>query len=233
MHLRECKGVTPVVFGSVLTWLLLDARLGANKEERLAAVNARREKFFDDRPGSNRLPKIYIHNCTRDGWGNLAGPAYKAAKIRGGAQFFRELVHHYCASAAPRDRELRAVVASLDDLYNTLYASPMFPPGAEVDRIRQLCLDFGCAYQKMRELSRRAGKYAFNVTPKTHKVQHVPKLAACINPVRVQVYSEESMMGSVTKTWRGSKSGVYKHVVQRVVLIKQLTGMLLRFELAL
>ena len=233
MHLLECKGATPLVFGSVLTWLLLDARLGANKDARLATINDHRQKFFDDRPGDHKLPKIYMSNCTRDGWGVLAGPAFKAAKTRAGAPFFRSLVHHYCVSASPRDRELRNVVDSLDDLYNALYGSPTFPSDAEVDRIRQVCLEFGSAYQKMREYSRRAGRFAFNVTPKVHKVQHVPKLSTSINPIRVQVYSEESMMGSVTKTWRGSKNGRYKHVVQQVVLVKQLTGMLLRYELAL
>ena len=233
MHLLECKGVTPVVFGSVLVWLLLDARLGANKEARLAVINARREEFYTDNPGAHRLPKIYMGNCTRDGWGNLSGPAYKAAKIRGAAPFFRSLVHSYCTSARPQDREMRNVVAALDDLYNELYAAPMFPSDATVARVRKICLDFGAAYQRMRELSRRAGKYAFPVTPKTHKVQHLPKLTTCINPVRVQVYAEESLMGSTTSTWRGSKSGRYKHVVQRIVLVKQFVAMLLRFELAL
>ena len=92
---------------------------------------------------------------------------------------------------------------------------------------------FLAAYQRMREQSRRSGVYAFAITPKTHKVQHLPKLTTCINPVRVQVYSEESMMGSVTGTWRGSARGRYKEEVQRIVLVKQLTGVLLRFELAL
>ena len=231
MHLLECKGVTPLVFGSTLARLLADLRVGANKEERLEAINARREQFYDARPGANRLPKIMLTNCTRDGWGNLAGPAYKAAKVRSAAPFFRELVHHYCSSASQRDRQLRIVVTSLDMMYNVMYDAPMFPPDATVVRLRQLCLEFGAAYQHLRELSRRAGVYAFAVTPKVHKVQHIPLLATCINPVRVQVYSEESLMGAVTTTWRGSKNGRYRSTAQRVVLIKQVTGVLLRFEL--
>ena len=231
MHLLECKGVTPLVFGSTMTLLLADARVGANKEERLEAINARREQFYDARPGSNRLPKIMITNCTRDGWGNLAGPAYKAAKVRCAAPFFRDVVFHYCGSMSDRDQQLRRVTASLDDLYSLLYEAPMFPPDATVARVRQLCLAFGSAYQRLRELSRRAGVFAFAVTPKVHKVQHIPLLTSCINPVRVQVYSEESMMGSVTGTWRGSKNGRYRQTVQKVVLIKQITGVLLRFEL--
>ena len=231
MHLLECKGVAPVTFGSVLAWLLSDARVGANREQRLAAINAHREEFYNARPGSHRLPNIMEGSCKRDGWANLAGPAFKAAKVRGSAPFFRFIAHRYCTTMHVRDATLRAVVAALDDLYNELYDAPMFPPDPTVARVRQLCLDFGKAYQRMRELSRRSGIYAFAVTPKTHKVQHIPKLATCINPVRVQVYAEESMMGSVTSTWRGSKHGRYREVVQNVVVVKQLTGVLLRFEL--
>ena len=232
MHLLECKGVAPVVFGSALQMLTADMRVGPNKEERLVAINARREQFYDDRPGSYRLPKIMMSNITRDGWGNLSGPAYKAAKIRGAAPFCSELVHHYCQSGRSQDTQLRAVVTALDDLYDTVYHAPMLPPDETVARVRQLCLDFGAAYQRLRELSRRAGIYAFAVTPKTHKVQHLALLTKCINPVRVQVYAEESMMGSVTSTWRGSKNGRYRDTVQKVVLMKQITGVLLRFELA-
>lgn len=190
MHLLECKGVVPVTFGSVLMWLLGDARLGANKEERLERVNEHRAAFYAARPGMHILPKIYAGNVTRDQWGNLSGPAYKAACVRGAAPFFRELVGHYCRSATARDRILNAVVVAVDELYTELYAAPMFLPPDVLMRVRQLCLDFGQAYQRMRELSRRSGVYAFAVTPKTHKVQHLPLLAECINPARVQVRSK-------------------------------------------
>ncbi|CAK0847717.1 unnamed protein product [Prorocentrum cordatum] len=198
MHLLECKGVTLLVFGSAMMWLLADARVGANKEERLEAINARREQFYDAR-------------CA--------------------APFFRDVVFHYCGSMHDRDQQLRRLTAALDDLYTLLYDAPMFPPDATVVRVRQLCLAFGSACQRLRELSRRAGVFAFAVTPKVHEVQHIPLLTSCINPVRVQVYSEESMMGSVTGTWRGSKNGRCRQTVQKVVLIKQVTGLLLRFEL--
>ena len=40
-------------------------------------------------------------------------------------------------------------------------------------------------------------------------------------------------MGELVKTWQGSKAGRYFQVVQTTVLVKRLTGLLLRFELAL
>ena len=101
-----------------------------------------------------------------------------------------------------------------------------------MDRVHHLCLDFGQAYQRMRGFSLRSGVYAFAETPNTHKVQHLPLLAECINTVRVQVYIEASLMGSVTGTWLGAERGRHKHVVRKSVLVKQLTGVVLRFELA-
>ena len=81
IHLLECKGVVPVMFGSCMDSLLADPRVGNNKDERLEAINGIRENLYTNDPGAHRLPNIYMSNCTRDGWANLAGPAYKAANI--------------------------------------------------------------------------------------------------------------------------------------------------------
>jgi hypothetical protein len=120
MHLLGCKGVTPMTFGSGLLHLLRVARLGANREERLEAIKARRVSFYAARPGIHKLPKILLTSCTRDGWGNLGGKAYKATKVRTTAPFFKKLVDHYCTSADPRDTNLRTVVTALDNLYDDL-----------------------------------------------------------------------------------------------------------------
>ena len=81
-------------------------------------------------------------NVTRDGWGNLAGPAFKAANVRASAPFFRDLVEHYCTSEHPRDRNLRSLVAAMDDLYIVLCNAPIFPPDATVLQVRGLCMGF-------------------------------------------------------------------------------------------
>ena len=233
MHLLDSKGVASMVFGSALMWLLTCPRLGPNRDDRLREINERRVVHYDGRPGVQRLPKLTLHNVTRDGWGNLSGPAYKAAVTLHASPFFRELVCSTYTSERPRDVCLRALVTSLDELYSLLYGGPMFLPEADLARVRGLVEEFGVQYQRMRELSRRAGILAFAVTPKVHKVQHLPALAATINPAAVQVYAEESLMGSVTKTWRGSARGRYREHVQTVVLVKRVTALLLRFELAL
>ncbi len=204
-----------MVFGSSLQWLSSDARVGTNRDARLAAINARRKAFYAPHPGAHRLPTIYLSNVTRDGWGNLAGPAFKATNVLGAAPFFNELVVHYCSSARPRDRTLRELVGALIDLYDVLSAAPMFAPDAIVLDVRRLCVLLGKAHQCAREYCRRAGVLSFPVTPKTYKVQHLPKLATCINPVRVQVYAEESMMGLITGTWRGLREGVTRKLCRR------------------
>ena len=79
-----------MVFGSVLVWLTRDMSLGRNKDERLATINARRLEHYATRPGDHKLPKINMTNITRDNWGNLSGPAYKAAITRAAAPFFFE-----------------------------------------------------------------------------------------------------------------------------------------------
>ena len=72
---------------------------------------------------------------------------------------------------------------------------------------------------------------AWQITPKVHKLQHVPMLAHGINPWPVQCYNEESHVGAAVKSWRGSAAGRYMLTVQEVVLIKRLVALLLRFEL--
>ncbi|CAK0800968.1 unnamed protein product, partial [Prorocentrum cordatum] len=190
VHLLECKGVAPLVFGPVIMRSLADVRIGPNNEQRLGRINERRQRFYDARPGPHRPPKIMLNSCTRGGWENLAGPARKAAKVRGAALFFKDLVLHFCAAGSPRSAQVRGVVAALDTVYEVLCDAPMRPSFATVARARQLVMEFGAAYQRLRELSRRAGVCGFAATPKVHKVQHLPLLTACINPVRVQVYAE-------------------------------------------
>ena len=84
----DSQEVTSMVFGSTLMWLLADSRLGHSKEERLSVVNGRRFAQYDARPGAQPLPEIKQSNITRDGWGHIAGPVYKAAVTQAAAPFF-------------------------------------------------------------------------------------------------------------------------------------------------
>ncbi len=56
-------------------------------------------------------------------------------------------------------RLLNGVVVALDELCNLLHAAFLLPEPSDVACVRDLCPDFGQAYQRMRELSRRSGVY--------------------------------------------------------------------------
>ena len=86
----------------------------------------------------------------------------------------------------------------------------MFPPSSVVDVGRDL---FGQAYQRMCELSWRSGVCAFLMTPNTHKAQLLHFLASCINAVRLQEHSEQSLMVSVTGTGGRGARGRHKALV--------------------
>ena len=89
---------------------------------------------------------------------------------------------------------------------------------------------FGECFMRLREIARVKKWPLWNVTPKVHKMQHVPLLATVLNPRCVQNYAEESLIGTCTAIWARSVSGRYSTVAQRAVLAKRLTGLLLHFE---
>ena len=231
MHMMDCKDSAALSFGGARAFLLQDDRLGDNRAQRLATINARRIAHYARRPGVARLPKVLLGNVYNDGWADLHGPAFKAAITRQAAPFFNELLSHYCSSDEPLDECLRLNMASLDDMYNLLYSMSLFPSDADLIALRTAVQSYGTSYQRLRELARRRRIQAFPVRPKVHKSQHISFLAECINPTAIQCYSEESQMGIVSKTWKGSVRGCYRDVVQRNVLVKRLTALLLRFEL--
>ena len=232
MHLLDCNGVSSLVIGSTLMWLMADIRLGRNRAARLERVNGERAGFYEPKPGVSRLPMLKEKCFVQSGWGELHGPAFKAAVTRHAVPFFHELVCKYCTAATPRDTCLTQTLASLVKIYDVMYQSDTFlTPEAVVD-LRAACVSFGEGYMRLRELSRRSGVLAFGMKPKVHKVQHLPFMSESINPRNVQCYSEESLMGSCVKTWKGTSHGRYKGTAQKVVLIKRVTAVILRLELA-
>ena len=233
MHLLDCKGATALVIGGILNTLLRDGRLGNCQQARLNSINARALDWYKQRPGWIRLPKLLLSNCTgAEGWSVLSGKAIKAANTRHSVPFWKHLVHElYGDMAGPEYTSLCGVIDGLDEIYAVLYVEPMFLDAAAMARLRAACLSFGRCYQKLREVHRRASSFAFNVTPKIHKVQHLPLLASCVNPRYVQTYGEESLIGTSCRTYAGSMSGRYARTIQRTFLYKRLAALPLRFEL--
>jgi len=230
MHLCDCKGVAALTFGGVLSHLLSDPRLGPNRQARLDVVNTELRAFQDAHPGMHRLPQLRLANAVADTWANLNGRVIKAANTRSAAPFFNALVFRHFPGGSAVEVSLRGVVAALDGIYKVIYSQPMFMAGAKVVELRRNCVSFGEHYMRLRELARRENRFAWPVTPKVHKLQHVPMFATVLNPRFVQNYAEESTMGTMQRTWRRSMAGRYQGSVQANVLSKRVTALLIRFE---
>jgi len=231
MHMMDCKGVAALVLGGIIHYLLVDARLGANRELRLARINTEMAEWYNAHPGHHRMPRILLTNCVgSDGWANLGGPAIKAANTRAAAQPFQAIWHRYAVAGHAEDAAITKVIDNLADFYSILYGAPMFMPDDTIERVRRTCIDFGEAYMECREIARVQGALVWPVRTKTHKMQHVPLLCCVINPAHVQCYSEESLIGTTAKVWQCSIRGRHYRVNQRNVLLKRLTALLLRFE---
>jgi hypothetical protein len=82
MHVMDCKGVTVSVWGSILAALVSDPGMGRNQQVRLHQINMFMKAWYSDRPGVCKLPKLRMTKVFLDGWGDLHGPAIKAAMTR-------------------------------------------------------------------------------------------------------------------------------------------------------
>ena len=230
MHMMDCKGVTAVVLGGILHILPRDARVGPNQNARLALINAKLKEWYDDHPGSNRMPRILLNNVTADGWADIHGPAIKAACTRSAVGPFRAIWNEYKRADSRYHTDATSVIDNLAEFYNILYAAPMFMPAESICKLNVACTDFGAAYLQCREHARAAGALAWPVRMKMHKMMHVPLMCRVINPVFVQRYAEESLIGTTAKVYKKSIAGRYHNVAQRNVLVKRLVALLLRFH---
>ena len=122
------------------------------------------------------------------------------------------------------------IVRLYQELTSLLWDYGRFLPPDHVARVKTVCIDFGEQWMKCREFSRQCEFLGFQITPKVHKVQHVPTMCKLINPAHVSCYAEESLVGTTTKVWKQSMSGCYQKGCQRRVLLKRLAGLFIRLE---
>ena len=140
------------------------------------------------------------------------------------------------ASAVPVAKlaEEAAVISMLEHLsamYDTLYHEGIFVSDMGQERLRTATLAFGREFQRARHHARRKGVLAWDTTPKVHKTQRLPLMSTVLNPTYVQIYDEESQMGTTGRVWKMSMSGRYQPHVQKTLMVKRIVAFLLRLEL--
>ena len=106
MHLMDCKGVSSIVFGSVLHGLARNPRLGSNIQERLRVINEHRRLWYSQHAGLVTLPVIKESNIggVAGEWTSLHGPVFKAAITRNATSFFVSLARRYLAHGSPYEQ---------------------------------------------------------------------------------------------------------------------------------
>ena len=100
-------------------------------------------------------------------------------------------------------------------------------PAALAAKLKKLINTLGKYFQLCQRISANQGEPCWHITPKTHSTCHIPKQAALINPVKVQNYMEESLVGKVAEIWHGCASGTYHSTVQHTALFKYILGLFL------
>ena len=164
-------------------------------------------------------------------WAQMQGKRIKAAATRHIAPFVAHIAREYFDSGDPKHRSIMKVAESLCGIYDVLYTSDMFLTDIQIGHLKQRTLQLGRHFMQCREHSREEGKLYFQIRPKVHYCMHFPHQACLINPRFVQCYGEESLVGRVTKIWRGSAAGPYWKRVNKTVLVKYLTVIAVMYEL--
>ena len=144
--------------------------------------------------------------------------------------FFKHLSNKFLILQTPEEQSMTRVLNNLYELYGMLWNSPRFLLQNDLDELQRVCIQFGEDWMRCREFARLRNALLFNVTGKVHKTQHIPAMAAIINPAWVSCYAEESLIGTTMKVWKQSQKGRWKRLIQHRVLLKRLCGLVLRLE---
>ena len=113
MHVADCKCVTALVIGSIVSLLLADDRLGPSKDVRLQLIDTMLAEYYDQQPGTHRMPPLRLANVTYDRWANLHGPAIKTANTRAAVPAFRGLCHRWFDRGTLSENSVRLVIDAL------------------------------------------------------------------------------------------------------------------------
>eukprot|EP00959_Pyramimonas_sp_CCMP1952_P304314 6368788-Pyramimonas_sp.AAC.1 len=136
---------------------------------------------------------------------------------------------HFIAGTECHRHVLLSFGGIVDD-YNAMYNAPMFMSQRARAELSTSCVQIGESWMALRSIARRDGKLLWKVTPKVHKLQHTVLYSNALNLRYIQVYAEESQVGTTSRIWHRSVRGANASSVQSVVLMKRIMGLLLRYE---
>ena len=93
----------------------------------------------------------------------------------------------------------------------------MFLSNDALERLSELCADMGEDVLELREAARVQALFLWRVSPKMHKMLHIPLYAACLNPRWLQNYAEVSCASQLL-----FQTSVYKNgslLVVRIIAV--------------
>ena len=121
-------------------------------------------------------------------------------------------------------------LTSIDDFYLISYDSGTCFTAAEYVRFQEVIVEIGNYHHGIRAICEARRFMVCQIKPKAHYLQHLATQGKLINPRAVQTYRAESFVGFVVNIWKGSVSGPYRRVVQRLVCIIFLVALLCELE---
>lgn len=232
LHMVDHHGVCSHVIGNVLAAHLFGEREGEvlpgrNVEDRLAFLNADIATFYTMRRVQNRLPPLKEANLKADGFPELHGPGVKAANTRALLPYVVELQGRaVTAIGTRRQKHMLKVAESLQEATKTFYRAGSFLTTDEIVYVNKHLTRLGQHYQQLQVLDLAEGRCTWKTTTKLHYVAaHLGEQAMLINPVVVQGYRSESMVGEICRIYAESQNGPFRARVQRVALLKYRVGL--------
>lgn len=229
MHVLDLKGVIAHAAGSLLMHFVSNySSLGTTQQQRLDSLNQDMKTFQQNNGTRYLMPALRLTDLKKDTWHCLSGPLIKAANTRALIPWLRHIANEKLSPHGAYAVAARRIFDCLFEIEHIMYSASYFFTADEHARFEEAFFRLGENWMYLRNASRLARVDAWQVSPKVHLAMHLPYQARLINPRFVQCYSEESLVGKITKMWHATAHGPYKRGMQISCLMRYWTGLELR-----
>ena len=107
----------------------------------------------------------------------------------------------------------------------------MFLSDEKKEELEKHILRMGRHHQHLRYLSELANESSYQIIPKAHYAQNFIDQSKLMNPIATQNYTEESLIGVITRLWQAAARGPYHKVIQKHTLNRYWVGLELRMSM--